>query len=137
MSVLLIYIPKKYRNWDMISENLRSTTIKRAKYDIKSDEAGYIYDEREIPVASKHLRDAWKKLMNEGILTESEFGYYDEDECFMVCHIFSNITNLIGRLDINIDGFSLGDDFCSCIVNLSSKHFLQHLKRVMIEEIFK
>lgn len=137
MSVTLVYIPRKYNTWCKLPEDLRNTTIRETKKDIKVNIEDYKWEDVEPPVAERDLQLMWKILVEEGSISETRFGYYNSDEGFYMCHIFQNMISLLNRLGNQMDYLSIGEDNCSCIINLGSEKHLCKLRRVMIEEFFK
>jgi len=137
MSVTLIYIPRKYKPWERIPEDIRNHVIEITSKDIAGEKAEYEYLDVDVPIANECLPLAWDKLIDKGYLTESNFGYYNDSDDVMVCPIFQNVINLISILNIKIDNFGIGSDYCSSIANMSSENYLPKLRSVMIEEFFK
>lgn len=137
MSVTLVYIPRKYKRWESIPGDIIKNVFKFSQNRLNRLESLYEYEETTIPVVDRDLKNAWSYLINRGVLTEQDFGVYEESEDVYNCPIFSGVLQMSIRLSILVDSVDTGDERCSCIVNLSSNIHLPKLKVCMLEEILK
>jgi len=137
MSVTLIYIPRKYKKWESIPEDIIKNVFKFSKDRLERLINIYEYEGTDIPVIDRDFKHAWSYLINRGVLSEQDFGVYDDCNDVYNCPIFSGALILSVKLNTLVDNIELGDERCGCIVNLSSDKHLPKLKDYMLEEILK
>lgn len=136
MAITLVYIPKKFKSFDMVQEDIRKATIVEAQNIINVNEDMYEYEGIPIPDVEISLRNMWQTLLDSGLVIESNTGYYNDDEDFYYCPIMHAMVQLLTELDFRFDHITIHRDTCDCIININSNDYKNKIK-VPIEEILK
>lgn len=136
MSVTLVYIPKKFKSFDMVQEDIKNDIIKKVKERIDNYKDEYRDYDQDIPNIEESINNIWITLINDGYVLESDIGYYNEDADFYHCPILQCMILLLSKLDFIFDNISIGRDECSCIINVNSNQYRNQIK-IPIEEILR
>ena len=138
MSVILLYIPKKYNKWYKIPKDIKDEFIEKTKNHILEEKKFYEYEGVEVPKAEHDLELMWTELVEGGNVSNFWIGYYNSDTDSYYCCIFEQVFQLARHLKLLLKEVSTDDvDIVSYIINIGSEVYLSDLRTFMIGELFR